>query len=120
MISNSFRVCEFLMSFRRIDFFDHYLVVLEQILEKFLVRFQPPGIRPIATNRVAHFCQVRQTSLGTFFNEHEMLAVRGFHRAIPLADGKVAQFGGELISELFGDFARGRRLDPALQQKRIS
>ena len=51
----SFRVCEFLVSFRRIDFFDHYLVVLEQALEKLLVQFQSALVGPVAANHVANF-----------------------------------------------------------------
>ena len=116
----SFRVCEFLISFRRIDFFDHYLVVLEQILEKLLVRFQPTSVGPLAANGVTNFSQLRQTPLGPFFHEDKMHAVAGFDRTEPLPDRNVAQLRRELVAELFCDLGGRRRFEPVLEKEGIA
>ena len=55
LLKISLCVCEFLVSFRRIEFLHSHGVVFEQILEKLLVRFQSALVGPVAANRVAYF-----------------------------------------------------------------
>ena len=94
--------------------------MLEQALEKLLVRFQSTSIGPVAPNGVTNFSQLRQTPLGPFFDEDKMHAVAGFDRTEPLSDWNVSQLRRELVAKLFCDLGGRRRFEPVLQKESIA
>ena len=94
--------------------------MLEQVLEKLLVRFQPASIGPVASNGVTNFSQLRLTPFGPFFHEDKVRAVARFDGTEPLSDRSVAQLGRELVAELFCDLGGRRRFEPVLQKEGIA
>ena len=109
-----------MVSFRRIDFFDHYLVVFEQILEKFLVGFQATSVGPLAPNGVTNFSQLRLTPFGPFFHEDKVRAVARFDGTEPLSDRSVGQLRCELVAKLFCYLSGRRRFESVLQKEDIA